>query len=427
VDEAAAKARELRRSLEAYHGRRDAQAIEAAWPHLNSADRVVRYAARVAIEHQDPALWAERALSESRTTAAIHALIGLARTGDKSLQKRIVARLNELPYQRMSEEQLLAAIRAYGLSFIRQGEPGKELAATAIDRLSPLLPSQSEAVNRELCGLLVYLQAPGTIERGLALLASAQTQQDQLHFVFVLRNAADAMTDEQARAFFSWLNLAETSYRGGNSFKKFVQQIRRDATARLPADRQQALAEVIEGKRSVEVVKLETTRQFLHNWQMGDLEPMLAQVEQGRSFERGQAAYQAAQCAKCHRFAGEGGDTGPDITGVGARFTPQYLLESLIVPSKAVSDQYVNTILVTDDGEVITGRVISEDEQALHVRTDPFALTLTEIPKAKIEERRASAVSEMPQGLVSVLTKEEILDLIAYLRSAGNAADKAFQ
>jgi putative heme-binding domain-containing protein len=235
------------------------------------------------------------------------------------------------------------------------------------------------------------------------------------------------MSAEQARAFFSWCNLAESSYRGGNSFKKFVAQIRRDAVAKLSPEMQTTLAGVIEGKTAVEVVKLETTRQFIHNWQLDDLEPMLEQVESGRSFERGRAVYQATQCAKCHRFAGDGGDTGPDITGVGARFTPQYLLESLITPSKAISDQYVNTVIATSDGEIITGRVVGDDGKTLRVRTDPFALTLTEIAKDNVEAQRQSPVSEMPQGLVNVLTKEEILDLIAYLRSAGDAADRAFQ
>jgi hypothetical protein len=63
----------------------------------------------------------------------------------------------------------------------------------------------------------------------------------------------------------------------------------------------------------------------------------------------------------------------------------------------------------------------------LTVRTDPFARELTEIRKADIEQQAPSKVSEMPQGLINVLTQEEILDLIAYLRSAGDAADKAFR
>jgi putative heme-binding domain-containing protein len=426
-DPGAEKARAQRRELEQFHGKRDPRAVDVAWPYLNSTDRHLRYAARVAIENQDPALWSEKALAEKRPTAAIYALLALVRSGDAGLQEKIVAKLDSLPLERMGEQQLLAALRTYDLSFIRQGKPSEAAAQSVIDKLSPLYPAVSDTVNRELCRTLVYLNAPNVIERSLAQLKEAQTQQDQLYYVFELRNLADELTDEQARTYFSWLNLAETSYRGGNSFKKFVQQIRRDAVAKLPEQRQQVLSEVIQGGRTEEVVKLETTRQFLHNWQMDDLEPLLAGVESGRSFEGGKAAFLAAQCAKCHRFAGEGGDTGPDITGVGNRFTPQYLLESLIVPSKAVSDQYVNTVFVTGDGEIITGRVVSEEGDILKIRTNPFEQTLTELHKDDIEEQTPSPISEMPQGLVNVLSKEEILDLIAYLRSAGNTEDKAFQ
>jgi putative heme-binding domain-containing protein len=160
---------------------------------------------------------------------------------------------------------------------------------------------------------------------------------------------------------------------------------------------------------------------------MDDLLPMIEQVGTGRSFESGKAAYEATQCAKCHRFANDGASTGPDITGVGNRFTPLYLLESFLTPSKVVSDQYRNSIIQTDDGNVLQGRVIEEDEKVVRIRTSPFATALTEIPKSSIEEQQFSTVSEMPNGLVNTLTKEEILDLIAYLRSAGNPEDKAFK
>jgi putative heme-binding domain-containing protein len=104
-----------------------------------------------------------------------------------------------------------------------------------------------------------------------------------------------------------------------------------------------------------------------------------------------------------------------------------YLLESLIVPSKAVSDQYLGSVIRTLDGEVITGRVIEESDKELKVRTDPFARELVTIAKDNIDERQLSRISEMPQGLINVLTKDEILDLIAYMRSAGNSQDKAFR
>src|SRR5690606_22256551 len=137
---------------------------------------------------------------------------------------------------------------------------------------------------------------------------------------------------EQRRAFFGWTRIAEAKGKGGNSFGKFLQQIRDDAKERMTPEEIASIADVIEGSADAAPIGLETTRQFVHNWQLSDFVSDLAMVESGRNFESGREAYLAAQCAKCHRFAGEGGDTGPDITGVGARFTPEYILESLIEP-----------------------------------------------------------------------------------------------
>jgi len=422
----AAEAREQRKKLEALHGKQDASVIEKAWPFLNSSDRSLRYAARVAIEHQDPKLWADKAFAENRSTAVIQAMVALARTGDKALQPKIVEKLNSLPFERLTEDQLLSASRAYALTFIRMGEPDKTVADSAVKRLSPLFPKQSEALNREFGALLVYLKAPAVVEPAMKLLQTAQTQEEQLYYVLILRNITNLLSDEQRRAYFSWINLAEGGYRGGNSFKKFLAKIRSDAAEKLPEADRVALKDVIEGKQKVEVVKLETTRQFVHNWQIEDLIPHAAEVESGRSFEKGRAAYEAAQCNKCHRFNGQGGDTGPDITGVGNRFNTVYLFESLIVPSKAISDQYLSTVLLTADGEVVKGRIVEENDNEIKIRTDPFAVEAVTIKKDEIDDRQLAKISEMPQGLINTLTKEEILDLIAYLRSAGNAQDKAF-
>jgi len=420
-------ARDLRHKLEAFHVRKDPTAIELAWPPLNSADRALRFAARVAIENQDVGAWQNKALAETKTNAVIQLMIALARTGDKSLQPKIVEKLSGLPLERMSEEQLIGVLRAYGLSFIRQGKPDAATAAKVSDRLKGLFPHQNEFVNRELCTMLVYLQYPGVAEPTMKLLATSQTQEDQLYYVFVLRNAAHLLSNEQRRAYFGWLNLAEQTYRGGASFKKFIIQIRKDAADKLSDADRLALKDVIEDKTKVEVVKLETTRQFIHNWQMEDVQEMLSQAETGRNFEKGKAAYQAAQCYKCHRFNGEGGDTGPDITGVGNRFNAQYILEAIVVPSKVISDQYQSSLVLTVGGEAIAGRVIGEDDKTITIRTDPFAREMTVIKKSDIEERQKSSVSEMPQGLINTLTKEEILDMVAYLRAQGKADDKAFQ
>ncbi len=187
-----------------------------------------------------------------------------------------------------------------------------------------------------------------------------------------------------------------------------------------------ALKDVTEGKALAGAAKLEITREFVHNWQMDDLQPLIKDASRGRSFEKGRRAFVAAQCLKCHRFGNNGASTGPDLTGVGNRFDANYVLEALILPSKTVSDQYQATTISTRDGRVLTGRVLSEDARRILVRTDPFAREPAEVLKADVEERCPSTVSEMPQGLINVLTRDGILDVIAYVRSGGNANDRAF-
>jgi putative heme-binding domain-containing protein len=420
------KARALRHKLESFHAGTHPEAVEFAWPHLGSPDRAIRYAARVAIEHQDLALWQQKALDEKRANAMLQAFVALSHVGSADLQPALLERLNALPFRQLTEEQFVDALRVYELVFIRLGGKQPGTSGKVVETLSPLFPAQSELVNRALCTVLTYLEAPEIIDHSLALLSSAQTQEDQMFYVFTLRNLKSGWNEAQRKKYFGWIAMAR-GHRGGASFGKFLDQLRDDALAGMTDEEKVALKEVIDGSQKVEVGGLSATRQFVHNWQTDDLLPLLQKAGQGRSFEKGKAAYEATQCAKCHRFRNEGGDTGPDITGVGGRFDARYILEALIEPSKVISDQYVNSIFELKDGRVVNGRVINQTADKLFVRTDPFARELTEVVKAEIDDRMPSKVSEMPQGLINVLTPEEILDLIAYLRSGGDPADKAFR
>ena len=138
--------------------------------------------------------------------------------------------------------------------------------------------------------------------------------------------------------------------------------------------------------------------------------------------------FAVAACFKCHRFAGEGGTIGPDLTGVGGRFNAQNLLESIIEPSKVISDQYASTMFILDDGRVVNGRVINLSGKNLMVLTDMTNPSdLASINRDSVEEMMPSKSSMMPTGLVDTLTKEEALDLLAYLRSGGNSKHELFK
>ena len=419
-------ARRLRRSLEARHtpDEADPAVIEAVWPHLGSPDRAIRYAARVAIERQPVASWADRLAAETRTNAVIQACCALARTGDQPDRELVMRKLNALPYARMSEEQILDALRCYQLVFIRIGGHPTDAELEKLGGiLTSLVPNPSKPVNREVLDLMVWLHHPAAVDLGLDQLSEADTQQDQMFYAFVLRNLTgdvELWDEERYTALFGWLNLAEAEYRGGNSFKKFVAQIRKDAVAKLPEELKSEMAATIAAPPPADAA-VATTRQFVHNWQLADFADELAagMKPDGRDVARGREAFVVAQCAKCHRFDGEGGSTGPDLTGVGNRFDARYVLEAVIHPDAVISDQYRSDTVLTDAGEVFTGRVTNEGPDFLEIRTDPFGGATTRVDKSAVLERQPATVSEMPAGLVNVLTREEVLDLVAHMRSGG--------
>ena len=135
--------------------------------------------------------------------------------------------------------------------------------------------------------------------------------------------------------------------------------------------------------------------------------------------KRGAEAYLVGQCVKCHRFGNEGGAVGPDLTAISSRFSRKDVLESIVEPSKVVSDQYQNERFVTATGKTVVGRVVDDTPDALVVQPDPLLPERVTIKKADLESRSPSKVSPMPANLVDVLTEDEILDLLAFLETSG--------
>jgi uncharacterized repeat protein (TIGR03806 family) len=161
--------------------------------------------------------------------------------------------------------------------------------------------------------------------------------------------------------------------------------------------------------------QMQPTRTFVQNWTMDDFLPSLAHTSRQRSLASGKAVFRDVGCGQCHRFHGEGGTVGPDLTGLARKQTAQQLLESILQPSKAIADAYANVLLETDDGVILTGRIEKEDDLAIVVRTGPLLAETTTISKRRIRQRSLSPVSNMPEGIVNVLQRDEVLDLLAYL------------
>ncbi|MBC7966796.1 MAG: heme-binding protein, partial [Fuerstia sp.] len=129
-----------------------------------------------------------------------------------------------------------------------------------------------------------------------------------------------------------------------------------------------------------------------------------------------------------HRFAGDGGATGPDLTQLAGRFNLNDLTEAIMVPSKVISDQYKASTIVTTDGKAISGRILSGNDDLIAILTSPEDPTkITEIQKSNIEAIQPSTVSIMPADLLKTLNQDEVLDLLAYLLSRGDKGSGMFK
>lgn len=149
------------------------------------------------------------------------------------------------------------------------------------------------------------------------------------------------------------------------------------------------------------------------------LKELLAYLEndpQGRAGdpERGRAVFARAQCAKCHRYGKEGEAIGPDLTTVSKRFKRADILESILYPSKVISDQYRSTVILTRKGQQITGLAVPQADGMIVLQSDGTKVSLK---RPEIEQQFQSLVSVMPERLLDPLTKAEIADLFAYLES----------
>jgi putative heme-binding domain-containing protein len=122
----------------------------------------------------------------------------------------------------------------------------------------------------------------------------------------------------------------------------------------------------------------------------------------------------ALGCVKCHAIgSSQKGGGAPSLAGAINRFTVAHLVESILVPDKQVAPIFGTTLIVTTDGQALSGLVVEEDEKQL-VLLLPTASRRT-VAKNEIEERRLQATSPMPSGLVK--STVELRDLLAYLLS----------
>ena len=119
-----------------------------------------------------------------------------------------------------------------------------------------------------------------------------------------------------------------------------------------------------------------------------------------------------------HRFGNEGGMTGPDLTLAGGRYNARDLIDNILNPSKEINEQFVPTVLTKQDGTQIIGSIVNLNNANVTVNTDPSdPWQRIDVNRATVKSIEPSKVSLMPPGLLNLLTKDEVLDLVAYVLS----------
>ena len=137
--------------------------------------------------------------------------------------------------------------------------------------------------------------------------------------------------------------------------------------------------------------------------------------EQAGSPEAGRPIFEKV-CAACHRF-GEaiGKDVGPDLTTIASRFKKRDVLESILWPSKVISDQYKSEMFEMKDGTVLSGVIVRENAANVFLRTAESPERPVPVPKAQIANRGESTVSLMPAGLLDGYSQAEISNLLGFV------------
>ena len=175
-------------------------------------------------------------------------------------------------------------------------------------------------------------------------------------------------------------------------------------------------------------------RQFVRKWSTQDILNAINDLESGRDFQSGRKLFTQVSCVACHAMKGTGGKLAPDLFGLQEKLAEQKtdvakIVESLTEPSKEIEAKYRTQIIATLDGKLYSGVIVEQNDKVLKLSDNPLKEDggVIEISKDSIDEQDESKVSIMPEGLLNTMTRDEILDLIAYIISGANPEHPAFR
>jgi len=429
--------RELRKKLEAWHFSYDPQGLNLALDHIGHEDRFIRNAARVILERHAPGKWIN-ALDQSehihKKTALLTALI---RTDSlQQFEEQIYQYLKSFDLDKLSEQERLAVIRLYELSFTRNDQAANPHIAQAYDHLLSVYSSNSALVNKEASHVLGFLAGKKAgnqqfIASTLNLLENTDDPTQFIHYLGTLRKVRHSWKPAQRLAYQHWIDYAQDHITGGSLFSHYLGVYEKDFQRTLSPVEQGLLATSQPGPldpdkqgpvppRPRPSTNTMDPSLAIYDWRIDDLNTSLELVTSPRlyverDFNRGRQMFRKGRCISCHYMHDQGGNIGPDLTTAGNSFGVEQLLTAIIEPSRDISTRFQSTKFTLKDDEVLHGRIVSENETNYVIQTGADASQTREVFKTDLASKESSQISSMPQGLLNTMNKEEVLDLLYYI------------
>ncbi|MPZ21741.1 MAG: c-type cytochrome, partial [Luteitalea sp.] len=395
------------------------------FPLLADEDRFVRYAARELLERVNRNRWRRAALGLDSYPAATEALLALVHTAQVSTEIRpLLERELALLERGVPDAQLPAFLRVVHLTL--QRDEGVSYSGIYDEMAEILLPRFSEAappLNREIALTLAYFGTTEAIPEIVARLQEPDaSHEDQIFYVYCLRAMTTGWEATERQAVVDWFKKTQDeSWKGGASFIGYLQYLWNDFAKVLPDEERAAAAKALpsfHGERLTTSARPARRRDNIAAFSEQELKEYLLWDPMAYAGDpvEGQAAYEKALCVSCHRVGDIGQSAGPDLTDVARRFQRGDLLEAILYPSKAISDQWASAEVVTKDQQSYVGVISTENSSSLTVLPVDGSAAVT-IPKSQIVSRKAATTSAMPEGLLNALSLSEIADLFAFLEN----------
>jgi putative membrane-bound dehydrogenase-like protein len=296
------------------------------------------------------------------------------------------------------------------LELARDPNRPDEVRLDAIAAISGALPALDDSLVEFLISAVDSSRSPAHRTTAAGILGRARLSPSQLEKLIEVLPALGPMELLRVTAAFDNGSDEALGFKLLQALKKSsgLRGLRADTIktrlAKFPAPVQQ------EGEQLMRVLNVDLPQQ---KSRLDELQSAL----RGGDHRRGQSIFNStrAACATCHTIGYLGGQAGPDLTRIGSVRTERDLLEAIIYPSASFARAYEPMIVETRDGEVHSGVVKRETPESVDLLTGPGAEQ--RFPRSEIANMRPGTLSLMPEGLDQQLTRQELADLLAFLKS----------